>query len=292
LKNIEFNRKSVIKDSSNNLWFGGVNGITTFNPELIKKDNPHEPYVYITDLRVATSDSTFSIANFKSPITLPWRHNTIEIEYVGLNYTNSSQNSYKYIMQGHDPNWVETHTPNTARYVRLPVGSYNFKVNAANNDGVWNTEGDHLEITITPPFWRTKTALLLYILSFLGLLGLLRQLKLYRNRVSEVELEKEVIAKKVEEKFILLNNKTKVYLNELKFIKAAGNYLEFHTTSKTLIDRNKLKVIEAKLPPNFIRTHRSYIVNKNYIISANSRSVIISPDIETSLSRTFKGSLE
>ena len=292
ITNTEFNRKSVFRHENDQLWFGGVNGITTFHPTLIKKDNPNIPYVHITDLRVATSDSTFSVANFKHKITLPWKHNTVEIEYVGLNYTNSSQNSYRYIMDGHDPNWVETNKPNTARYVKLPVGTYDFKVNAANNDGIWNTKGDLIEITITPPFWRTKTAFVFYILSFIGLIALFRQLKMYRNRVSEVELEKEVIAKKVEEKFIVLNNKTKVYLNELKFVKAAGNYLEFHTTSKTHIDRNKLKVIEAKLPPNFIRTHRSYIVNKNYIVSASSQSVIISPNIETSLSRTFKGSLK
>ncbi len=292
LKNIEFNRKSVIKDNLGNLWFGGVNGITSFDPERIKKDDPNIPYVHITDLRVATSDSTFSIPKFKDHITLPWKYNTIELEYVGLNYTNSLLNSYKYIMEGHDPNWFKTEKPNTARYVKLPVGTYNFKVNAANSDGIWNMEGDHLKITIASPFWRTKTAYLFYIFSFLGLLWLFRRLKAYRERISEVEQEKEVIAKKVEEKFMVLNNKTKIYLKHLKYIKAAGNYLEFHTDEKIILDRNKLKLLEEQLPPNFIRTHRSYIVNKNYIISANSTSVYIKPSIETPLSRSFKGSLK
>ncbi|WP_299114948.1 two-component regulator propeller domain-containing protein [uncultured Winogradskyella sp.] len=292
LKNIEFNRKSVVKDSIGNLWFGGVNGITSFNPELVKKDNPNIPEVHIKDLRVATSDSTFSISKFQGNITLPWRHNTIELDFVGLSYTNPLQNNYKYIMEGHDPNWVTTDKPNTARYVKLPVGTYNFKVNAANNDRIWNTEGDSLKITIIPPFWRTKIAYLLYVLSFLGLIWLFRRLKTYRKRISQVEQEKDVIAKKVEEKFIVLNSKTKVYLKDLKYIKAAGNYLEFYTLDKTLIDRNKLKLLEEQLPPNFIRTHRSYIVNKNYIISANSASVFIKPDVETPLSRRFKGSLK
>ncbi|WP_353777178.1 two-component regulator propeller domain-containing protein [Winogradskyella sp. 3972H.M.0a.05] len=292
LKNTEFNRKSVIKDDSNNLWFGGVNGITAFDPELIKKDNPNIPELHITAFRVATSDSTFSIPNVKSSIVLPWKHNTIELEYVGLNYTNPLQNKYRYIMEGHDPNWVEVDKPNTARYVKLPVGTYNFKVSAANSDNIWNTEGGSIEIRIKPPIWRTKTAYLLYVLSFLGLIWLFRRLKSYRNRIIEVEQEKEVIAKKVEKEFIVLNNKTKVYLKDLKYIRAAGNYLEFHSAEKVILDRNKLKLLEELLPPNFIRTHRSYIVNKNYIISANSASVFIKPDIETPLSRSFKGSLK
>lgn len=292
LKNIEFNRKSVIKDSLGNLWFGGVNGITSFNPKQVKKDNPNIPNVHIVDVRVATSDSTFSLLDFKNNITLPWKHNTIELDYVGLNYTNSPLNKYRYTLQGHDPNWVTVAKPITARYVKLPVGTYNFKVTSANSDGVWNTEGENLEITIKPPFWRTNTAYIVYVLSFIGLIRLFRRLKLYRNRIFQVEQEKEVIAKKVEQEFIVLNNKTKVYLKDLKFIKAAGNYLEFHTIEKVILDRNKLKLLEDQLPPNFIRTHRSYIINKNYIISANSASVFIKPNLETPLSRSFKGSLK
>ena len=163
LKNTEFNRKSIIKDISGRIWLGGFNGITSFNPELIKKDNPNTPNIHITAFRVATSDSTFSIPLFKNNITLPWEYNTIELDYVGLNYTNSIQNKYRYLMDGHDPNWVKTDKPNTARYVKLPVGNYNFKVKAANSDGVWNTEGANLEITIKPPFWRTNTAYIFYV---------------------------------------------------------------------------------------------------------------------------------
>ncbi len=136
--------------------------------------------------------------------------------------------------------------------------------------------------------WRWTLAVLLSTLAAIWLAN--RYLKSLK-KVKEVEQEKEIIAKKVEEEFIVLNNKTKIYLKELKYIKAASNYLEFYTEDKTIIDRNKLKVVEEQLPPNFIRTHRSYIVNKNYIISANSAVVIIRPDIETPLSRTFKGSL-
>ncbi|EDP72826.1 sensor histidine kinase/response regulator [Flavobacteriales bacterium ALC-1] len=291
LKNTEFNRKSVIKTDDGRLWFGGVNGITSFNPNTIRKDNPNTPYVHIKNLQVVTSDSTFNLPYAQKKVVLPWKHNTIEIDYVGLNYTNTSQNKYRYKMEGHDPNWVSADKPSKARYVRLPVGTYTFKVLASNNDGKWNKNGDSIEIEIAPPIWRTKAAYAVYVLVLYSLIILFKRLKKYRNRIKEVEQEKEIIAKKVEEKFIVLNNKTKVYLKDLKYIKAAGNYLEFCTENKTITDRNKLKIVEEKLPPNFIRTHRSYIVNKNHIVSANSISVTIRPDVETPLSRSFKGSL-
>jgi len=292
LKNKEFNRKSVIRTSDGNFWFGGVNGITSFNPNKIKIDNPYEPSVHIKNIQVITSDTTFSaLQQNQKSIVLPWEHNTIEITYVGINFTNPSQNKYKYKMNGYDPDWVERDEPSAVRYVKLPVGTYEFKIIASNNDGLWNTKGDNIEIKITPPIWRTKSAYLFYTLAIISLIGLFRRLKKYRTRIKEVELEKVQIAKKVEEIAIILNNKSKIYLDTLKYIKSDGNYLEFVTNNKTIIDRNKLKAILDDLPPNFIRTHRSYIINKNYIVSFNSTSVFINPNIEIPLSRTFKSNL-
>ncbi len=129
------------------------------------------------------------------------------------------------------------------------------------------------------------------ILLLLVVFWLIRRYLNSLKKVKEIEQEKEIIAKKVETKFIVLNNKTKIYLKNLKYIKASGNYLEFYTVDKTIVDRSKLKIVAAQLPPNFLRTHRSYIINKNYIVSVNSSTVIVKPNIETPLSRTFKGSL-
>ena len=291
LQNTEFNRKSVTKTHDGRLWFGGIDGLTVFDPEQIKKNNPHIPYVYITDLQVTTSDSTFSVSRNKGKIVLPWEHNTVEIAFVGINYTNASQNSYKHQMQGYDPTWVSSDEPGKARYVRLPVGTYTFTVTAANNDGVWNTEGDSLEIRIKPPLWRTKAAYLLYVLTLIGLIQLIRRLRTYRIRIKEVEYEKEEIAKKVEQTAIVLNNRSKIYLNQLKYIKSDGNYLEFVTEDKTIIDRNKLKNILDELPPNFVRVHRSYVINKNYIQAMNSTTIVLTSDIRIPLSRTFKSNL-
>ncbi|MDT0557989.1 LytTR family transcriptional regulator DNA-binding domain-containing protein [Ichthyenterobacterium sp. W332] len=112
-----------------------------------------------------------------------------------------------------------------------------------------------------------------------------------QKRIKQVEFEKDEISRKVEQLALVLNNKTKVYLDNLKFIKSDGNYLEFVTDEKTVIDRNKLKVILEELPPNFVRVHRSYVVNKNFIDSLNSTTLFLQSNIEIPLSRTFKSNL-
>lgn len=112
-----------------------------------------------------------------------------------------------------------------------------------------------------------------------------------QKRIKQVELEKVEISKKVEQLALVLNNKTKVYLDQLMYIKSDGNYLEFVTDDKTVLDRNKLKDILNDLPPNFVRVHRSYVINKNFIDAQNSKSLFLKSNVEIPLSRTYKSNL-
>jgi len=58
----------------------------------------------------------------------------------------------------------------------------------------------------------------------------------------------------------------KVKIEELMFAKADDNYTRLFTVEKNHILSSTMKKIEEKLPSdNFIRIHRSYIVNINYI---------------------------
>jgi len=58
----------------------------------------------------------------------------------------------------------------------------------------------------------------------------------------------------------------KIKVEQLLFIKADDNYSRIYTEDKSYILSSTLKGMEDKLPPNkFIRIHRSYIVNLDYL---------------------------
>lgn len=93
------------------------------------------------------------------------------------------------------------------------------------------------------------------------------------NTLNSTIAEKLVIAKKTSDNTgrVKIDNQ-ELNLDQLMFVKSEGNYLEIHLhgkkPSKTLI-RSTLKDLEALLNtyPNMIKTHRSYLVNSNYIES-------------------------
>ncbi|MFC4721370.1 LytTR family transcriptional regulator DNA-binding domain-containing protein [Geojedonia litorea] len=93
---------------------------------------------------------------------------------------------------------------------------------------------------------------------------------------------------------IHLNNKVVVDLNKLIYIKSEGHYLEFYLEDKDQpeIDRNSLINILEELPPQqFVRIHKSYIVNISHIKIINSTKLMLKSGKWINLSRTYKQQL-
>ncbi len=53
---------------------------------------------------------------------------------------------YRYMLEGFDHHWTDAGPRRTAYYTNIPAGSYTFRVQAANNDGLWNLEGAALRL--------------------------------------------------------------------------------------------------------------------------------------------------
>ena len=69
------------------------------------------------------------------------------------------------------PTWVDAGTRRTAYYPYLPPGSYTFTVIADNGEGVWNTEGASLQVTVLPAFYQTRWFLGVLAIAAIGAVG-------------------------------------------------------------------------------------------------------------------------
>jgi len=68
----------------------------------------------------------------------------------------------------------------------------------------------------------------------------------------------------------------KILLEDILYVKADNVYVEIYTKEASYVERKSLKQIEEKLPQkDFVRIHRSYIINKNYITSWNSQQAYV-----------------
>jgi len=159
----EFNRGQLIKASTGQLFFGGVDGLTWFYPaEVLKKVQPANNIV-ISRFLVSNKPVDFkkdsSILNrniqYCRSVTLPYEKNMFSIEFTLLQFTLPEKKHYRYKLDGFDKDWIDNGAKNSVTYTNLDPGSYTFHVTGSNSDGVWNEKGATLIINITPPWYRT-----------------------------------------------------------------------------------------------------------------------------------------
>jgi signal transduction histidine kinase len=137
------------------MFFGGVNGFTSFFPEQIE-DNGYLPPVVLTALSLGGEDPLMgTAADSLTEISLRWPGNFFDFEFAALNYVRPDRNQYAYRLEGFDLEWIETGTRRFGRYTNLPGGTYTLRLKGSNNDGLWNELGTSLKVTVVPPFWRT-----------------------------------------------------------------------------------------------------------------------------------------
>ncbi len=170
----EFNSGSLYKAKNGELFFGGLNGITHFFPEEIKRNNYQAPLVF-TGLKLFNHNVVPAKGHellpeniiFKPQLIFDDKQNIFTIEFALLNYIKPSKNRYAYKLEGINQAWIESPLP-LATYTNLPSGDYVFSVKGANNDGIWS-KVETLHIRILPPLWQTWWAYLIYTLFFMGI---------------------------------------------------------------------------------------------------------------------------
>ena len=151
----KFNENACYKGRDGWLYFGGSSGLNVFNPDNIK-DNSFIPPIVITRFYLFEKPQRMDtlITSDKSML-LKYNQNSFSFEYAALSYLFPEKNRYAYMVDGLDKEWHYIGTRHYTAYTNLDPGHYTFRVKACNNDGYWNEEGIAIDITITPPFWKT-----------------------------------------------------------------------------------------------------------------------------------------
>ena len=125
-------------------------------------------------------------------ITVPPGTREVEIHYTALSLVAPEKVRFKYQLEGFDSDWVEAGTRRFAYYANLPAGMYRFHVIACNNDGRWNEVGDAFAFTLTPHFYQRGWFYALCLLTLVGLIGAVYELRVIGLKAREKKLQARV----------------------------------------------------------------------------------------------------
>ncbi|KJD37188.1 hypothetical protein PW52_01670 [Tamlana sedimentorum] len=216
-----YRENAYFKGKSGFFYFGGLNGLTIFRPEKIKK-NIQPPNVLISDLFINNKPikigekSNNKVVLEKSisetgGIVISQNQQSISFNIVAEHTSTPSKNRIAYKLEGFDNQWIENKSGKAMiTYTNLPARSYVLKIKAANGDGVWSSRIKSLNIEVLPPWYNTWWSYLLFFLAAvilgIGVIIYFVQLEKLKQRLKYEKLDRERIETVNQGKFRYFTN--------------------------------------------------------------------------------------
>ncbi len=263
LQGNEFDMNAYAQDASGNMYFGGINGLTVFNPQTIEKNSFIPPVALLSITQNGVPLTTDTTPEKTEVVTIRWPYKSFEFEFASLSYSDPSKNRYAYMLENFDEDWIDARSWREGRYTNLPGGTYILHLKGTNRDGIWNNEGHSITIKVVPAVWQTIWFRSLTVIFLLGVAAAIYQARTRAIKENNRELERQVTerTKEIERLF----EKTK----ELAVVKERNRLArELHDSAKqkAFAALAQLGTAGGVLPgnPNSARAHLQEAENLVY----------------------------
>ena len=192
--------------ASGAIAFGGLEGITVFNPDRLSPA-PAPPNVLLTDLQIGARRVGARSADVPSPLDSalylskslslpPDAARDFRLRFAAPYPAAPQQLRFAHRLDGFDDDWIESGpTQRLVTYTNLAPGDYRFRVKAVNRDRVWSPAETTLAIRVLPRWWQSTPARVLFaLLAAAALYGA------YRWRVSAIAQHRRKLQQRVAER--------------------------------------------------------------------------------------------
>ncbi|HEV2991516.1 MAG TPA: response regulator, partial [Candidatus Angelobacter sp.] len=175
------------KTQDGKLLFATSIGLVAVDPSHLRL-NKLPPPVVIEDALV---DRRSTANQHHAPVG----RGELEFQFAGLSFVAPEKVVFRYKLEGFDKDWTSAGGRRVAYYTNIPPGTYQFRVQAANNDGIWNDSGAAFDLYLKPHFYETVWFTLLCICG-----GILVVVGAYRLRVRQLKNRQQELVSLVDER--------------------------------------------------------------------------------------------
>jgi signal transduction histidine kinase len=190
--------RSVVKDRHGTIWFSLNLGLSAVHPNRANVES--SPAVAKVDSIVVDGVPL----SLQRPIRILPSQRRIVVNYSALSLTAPDRILFRYRMDGFDHGWSDPTRTRQAVYTNLSPGSYQFRVNASNSNGLWNGPDTAFLFKIDPAFWQAGWFRLSSLLFLVGLTWLIYRLRLHQIsvRMEERVYERTRIARELHDSLL------------------------------------------------------------------------------------------
>lgn len=202
-----FNNRSVFNYRNNTIYFGGVDNITFFNPNIVTSFKS-SPQIILTNLRVNNKNIDFKNSgegesiieenfSYVNHLTFDHKDKLFSMDIVPNDFLGNENISYRYKLLGNQDDWINIKNRNELNFTGLSAGKYTLKVAATRDNQNW-VEAKNINITVKNSPWKSPWAFFLYAFILSAILYSI--IKTYNNQIrlknklqlARIDREKEI----------------------------------------------------------------------------------------------------
>lgn len=190
LQGREFNTGAFLKRQNGHLVFGGINGVTQFDPAQVAPQ-ANESRVQISRLQLLDESREVAITPPQNgSLSLNYDHVQLALTVSNLDFINQHEVAYRYQLLPLSKQWINIPPGENAVYFsQLPSGTFELNIQSRNHDQQWSEPQRLLAITVAPAPWVTWWAFCLYAIAAVGILTLGYQWRLRQLQQRQQQLE-------------------------------------------------------------------------------------------------------
>lgn len=308
---VETTTNASMLDGTGNVWFGSINGLYKYINNADVK-NLIAPKLNWTEIKINGTNTSEILDKYPrlDEWQLPYGRNRLSFDFVGINQSSPRKVKYRWKLSGWDDEFNEPTYNHFVEYGGLSPGTYNFIVEAMNEDGIWTERGLFFSFTVVTPIWQEPYFIILAVFLFAVLLFLLYVWRISitkrksKEREEKLELEKNLV--QLEQKALQLQMNPHFIFHTLNSIqeliatkeeKIARKYLtQFSKLMRQILDGSRDNTTslasEIKMLTNYLSLEKfSHEDRFDFEISCESDelefisipSMIIQPFVENAL---------
>lgn len=234
LQNDEFSDGAFYKDKRDFLYFGGVSGVSYFNPRNIhlRKFNP--PLV-LSSLKIYNTAQDMNKRIREGVLKLSYEERYVIFNFIAKDFINNENCEYAYRLKNHSDDWVEMGNNPNIIFSQLPPGKYLLEVKSTNGDKVWGDNIYRLTIKVGYPWWLGIPAWIVYVILCMIIFYITKSV--IKNRI---RLSRQILIAQIEKR-----QEQKIYESRLNFFTNVAH--EFftpltliYTPAQHLLEQNGL----------------------------------------------------
>ncbi len=180
----EFNLQARFRDDDGILYFGGINGISFFNPDRMGELDQQNKLYFNSLLVTNYKTNQLEKLTVQEDKTVTLRSNQFPfyVNFSNINLTYHKNTKFAYRLKPDYKQWNFIGKNRKIQFLNLTAGKYTLEIQGVSRGRVWeNTKPLKLEIEIIPPWWKSGYAFLMYLLLFLTITYIVYRFNINRN---------------------------------------------------------------------------------------------------------------